>query len=168
MEQPRLARPEGCCDIGDHAWSVSDCTLCSASPATHTSMEDSGPWGGAGEELLGATLLGTAGRRPNRGCGPRVAAEASRHNVTKPHRLRTYRDASRERASGAASRSTCQAGASTSRCHWSRTQKESRAARGPEEPVQFRGTDHADVGHGAANRFLSIVTADHRVRIIDK
>jgi hypothetical protein len=40
--------------------------------------------GGAGEELLGATPLGAAGRRPNKGCGPRAAAEAVRHNVTKP------------------------------------------------------------------------------------
>jgi hypothetical protein len=77
-------------------------------------MGDCGPWGGAGEELLGATLFGTAGRRPNRGCGPRAAAEAARHNVTKPHQPRTYRDAGRasERASGAAGRSTRQAGAS--------------------------------------------------------
>ena len=46
---------------------------------------DCGPWGGAGEELLCATLDGTAGRMPNRGCGPRAAAEAAtRHNVTKP------------------------------------------------------------------------------------
>ena len=35
-------------------------------------------FGGAGEELLGAALFGTAGRRPNRGCGPRTAAEATR------------------------------------------------------------------------------------------
>ena len=66
--------------------------------------------GRSGEELLGATLDGTAGRRPNRGCGPLAAA--ARHNVTKPHRPRTYRDAGRERASGAAGRSTRQAGAS--------------------------------------------------------
>ena len=77
-------------------------------------MGDCGPWCGAGEELLGATLDGTAGRRPNRGCGPRAAADATRHNVTTPHRPRTYRDAGRERASGAAGRSTRQAGASTS------------------------------------------------------
>ena len=32
-----------------------------------TPMGGYGPWGGAGEELLGATLDGTAGRRPNRG-----------------------------------------------------------------------------------------------------
>ncbi len=51
---------------------------------------------GPGEELLGATLFGTAGRRPNRGCGPRAAAEAARHNVTKPHRPLTYQDAGRE------------------------------------------------------------------------
>ena len=47
--------------------------------------------GGAGEELLGAMLYGTAGRRPNRGCGPRAAVKATWHNVTKPHRPRTYR-----------------------------------------------------------------------------
>ena len=76
---------------------------------------DCGPWGGAGEELLGATLDGTAGRRHNRGCGLRAAAEATRHNVTKPHRPRTYWDVGREQASGAAGRSTRQAGASTSR-----------------------------------------------------
>ena len=58
------------------------------------------PRGGAGEELLGATLHGTAGRRPNRGCGPRAAAEATLHNVTKPHRPRTNRDAGRERGFG--------------------------------------------------------------------
>ena len=119
--------------IGDYAWSVSDRTLCSASPAAQAPMGDCGPWGGAGEELLGATLDGTAGRRPNRGCGPRAAAEATRHNVTKPHRPRTYRDAGRERASGAAGRSTRQAGASTSRRHWPWTRMESRASSGPEE-----------------------------------
>jgi hypothetical protein len=47
-------------------------------------MGDCGPWGGAGEELLGATLFGNAGRRPYWGCGPRAAAEAARRNVTKP------------------------------------------------------------------------------------
>ena len=78
-------------------------------------------WGTAGhgaepgEELLGATPYGTADRRPNRGSGPRAAAEATRHNVTKPHRLRTYRDAGGERAFGAAGQSMHQAGASTSR-----------------------------------------------------
>ena len=64
------------------------------------------------EELLGATLYGTvaAGRRPNRGCSQRVAAaEATLHNVIKPHRPWTYRDAGRERALGAAGRSTRQA-----------------------------------------------------------
>jgi hypothetical protein len=35
-------------------------------------------------------LDGTAGRRPNRGCRPRAAAEATRHNVTKPHRPHTH------------------------------------------------------------------------------
>ncbi len=57
------------------------------------------------EELFGATPSGTAGCRPNRGCGPRAAAEAARHNVAKPHRPWTDRDAGREWASGAASRS---------------------------------------------------------------
>ena len=65
--------------------------------------------GGAGAELLSATPFGAAGRRPNRGWGARTAAEATRHNVTKPHRPRTYRDAGRERASGAAGLSTRQA-----------------------------------------------------------
>ncbi len=37
--------------------------------------------------------------------------------------------------------------------HWSRTRKESRAARGPEEQVKFRGTDHANVGYGGAYHF---------------
>ena len=53
-------------------------------------------WGTAGHKAepgrscLAQTLDGTAGRRPNRGCGPRAAAEATRHNVTKPHRPRTW------------------------------------------------------------------------------
>ena len=98
-----------------------------------TPMGDCGPWGGAGEELLGATLFGTAGRGPNRCCGPRAAAEATRHNVTKPHRQRTFRDAGRERASGAAGRSTRQAGASTSRHHWLWTRMDLWATSGPEE-----------------------------------
>jgi hypothetical protein len=51
--------------------------------------------GGAGEELLGATSFSAAGSRPNRGCGPRAAAEAAWHNVTKQRRPRTYRDAGR-------------------------------------------------------------------------
>ena len=96
-------------------------------------MGDCGPCGGAGEELLGATLDGTAGRRPNRGCWPLAAAEVTRHNVTKLHRPRTNRDAGRELASGAAGRSTRQAGASTSRHHWPWTRMESRASSGPEE-----------------------------------
>ena len=107
-------------------------------------MGDCWPWGGAGEELLGATLDGNAGRRPNRGCGPRAAAEATLHNLTKPHRPQTYRDAGRERASGAAGRSTRQAGASTSRRHWQWTRMESRASSGPEEEY-YLGTI-TDVG----------------------
>jgi hypothetical protein len=74
--------------ISDFVCSVSNCTLCSALLATQASMGDCWPWGRAGEELLSATLFGTAGRRPNRGCGPRAAAEAARHNVAKPHRRR--------------------------------------------------------------------------------
>ncbi len=125
-------------------------------------MGDCWPWGGAGEELLGSMPFGAACRRPNRGCGPRAAAGAARHNVTKPHRPRTYRDAGRERASGAASRSTCQAGASTSRCHWSRTRKESWAARGPKEQVQSRGpiTPTSDMAELTVSPFT--VTAGHR------
>ncbi len=142
--------------ICDYAGSVSDCTLCSASPATG----DCGPLGGAGEELLGATLFGTAGRRPNRGCGLRAAADAALHNVTKPHRPRTYWDAGRERASGAAGRSkhlkaplvVDSDGVVSLKWTWGGVRSRS---------------DHADVGHGGDNRFLSIVTAGQRVRIID-
>ena len=115
-----------------------------------------------GQSRLGATPLGAAGRRPNRGCGLRAAAEAARHNVTKPHRPRTYRDAGRERASGAASRSMCQAGASTSRRHWSRTRKESWAARGPEEQVQSRGTITPTSDMAELTVSPLIVTAGHR------
>ncbi len=160
--------PTGYYAISDYAWSVSYCTLCSASPATQASMGDCGPWGGAGEELLGTTPYGAAGRRPNRGCRPRAAAGAARHNVTKLHRPWTYLDAGRWWASRAASRRMCQAGASTSRCPWSRTRKESRAARGPEEQVPFWGTYHADVGHGGANSFTPqvICTDCHQATII--
>ncbi len=115
-------------------------------------------WGTAGHEeepgkKLSASPFGAAGCRPNRGCRPRVAAEAAWHIVTKPHLLQTYRDAGSEWASGAARRSMCQAGASASRCSWSGTRKESRAACGQEEQVQSRGTNHADVGHGRADSF---------------
>ena len=75
-------------------------------------------------DLLGATLDGTAGRKPNRGCGLRAAAEPARHNVTKPHLPRTYLDAGRERASRGAGRSMHQAGASTSSRHWQWTRME--------------------------------------------
>ena len=92
-----------------------------------------GPWGGAGEELLGATLYGTAGHRPNRVCGPRATVEAAWHNLTKPHRLWTFWDAGRERVSGAAGRSTRRTGASTSKRHWPWTRMESRASSGQEE-----------------------------------
>jgi hypothetical protein len=123
-------------------------------------MGDCGPWGGAGEELLGATLDGTAGRRPNRGCGPRAAAEATRHNVTKPHRLRTYRDAGRERASGAAGRSTRQAGASTSRLHGPWTRMESRASSGPEEKYDIGAVTRTSDG-----RSIRQFNMQHRSRI---
>jgi hypothetical protein len=124
-------------------------TLYSAPPAAQAPMGDCGPWGGAREELLGATLLGTvtAGRRPKSECGPRAAAEAARHKMTKPHRLRTLLDAGRERASGATGRSKCRSGASTSRLHWSWTWKESRASGGLEERYAGDiGTDHAGPG----------------------
>ncbi len=132
-----------------------------------------GPWGGlgTGEELLAATLFGTTGSRPNRGCGPRAAARAARHNVTKPHRLRTYQDAGRERASGAASRITRQARARTSRRHWPWTGR-SRGPQVDQEEVQS-WAKNADVGHGGADRFLSIVTtgqplnSDHRPTVAD-
>ncbi len=76
------------------------------------------------EELLGATLFGTAGRRPKRSCWLRAAAEAALHNVTKPHRPRTYRDAGGQRGLGVAGRSARQAEASTSRRHWPWTRME--------------------------------------------
>jgi hypothetical protein len=123
-------------------------------------MGDCGPWGGAGEELLGATLYGTAGRRPNRGCGPRAAAEATRHNVTKPHRPRTYRDAGRERASGAAGRSTRQAGASTSRRHWPWTRMESRASSGPEEKYDTGAVMRTSDGR-SNRRFIYVPQVTH-------
>ncbi len=65
-------------------------------------MGNCGPWGRAGEALLGATLFGTAGRRPNLDYGLRATAEAAWHNATKPHRLPNLWNAGRERASGAA------------------------------------------------------------------
>ena len=129
---PSASTRSACLTSSGQPWAASG-TLCPESPAAQAPMGDCGPRGGVGEELLGATLYGTAGRRPSRGCGPRAAAEATRHNVTKPHRPRTYRDAGRERASGAAGRSTRQAGASTSRRHWPWTRMESRASSGPEE-----------------------------------
>ncbi len=151
--------PTGYYAISDYAWSVSDCTLCTASPATQASMGDCGPWGGAGEELLGATPFGAAGRRPNRGCWQRATAGAAWHNVTKLHGPQTYWDAGRERASGAASQSMCQARASTSRCHWLRTWKESWAARGQEEQVQSRGliTPTSDMAELTVSPFIVTV-----------
>ena len=121
-----------------------------------------GPWEGAGEELLGATLYGTAGRRPNRGCRPRAAAKAARHNVTKPHRLRTYRDAQgRERAPGAAGRSTRQAGASNSRRHWPWTRMESRASSGPEEKYDIGAVMRTSARDCRSNRLFVYATAGH-------
>ncbi len=133
LDGPTQGGPTGYYTIGDYAWSVSYCTLCSALQAVQTPMGDCWPWGGAGEELLSATPFSTACRRTNWGCGPWDAAEAAGHNVTKPHRPWTYGDEGREWTSGAAILSTCQDGASTSRRHWSRTQTESRATSGPEE-----------------------------------
>ena len=123
-------------------------------------MGDCGPWGGAGEELLGATLDGTAGRRPNRGCGPQAAAEATRHNVTQPHRLLTYRDAGRERASGAVGRSMRQAGASTSRRHWPWTRKGSLASSGLEEKYDIGAV--MQTSDGRSNRLF---VCNHRSRM---
>ena len=131
-----LPGPTGCYAIGDYAWCVSPIVLV----ARHRRLRRP-RWGTAGHGAepgrscsalrrsapLAADPAGAAGR------GPRATAEAARHNVTKLHRPRTYRDAGRERALGAASRSTRQARASTSRCHWSRIQKELRASREPEE-----------------------------------
>ena len=146
-------------------------------------MGDCGPWGGAGEELLGATLDGTAGRRPNRDYGPRAAAEAPRHNVTKPHRPRTYRDAGRERASGAAGRSTRQAGASTSRRHWPWTRMESRASSGPEEKYDtgavMRTSDgrsnrrfiYAATGHAYQSPIViadNLIAAEHQIKALQE
>jgi hypothetical protein len=95
-----------------------------------------GTAGRAGEELLGAMLTCTAGRGPKRICWPRAAAEAAKQNATKPHRMRTYWDAGRERAQGAAG--TCQAGASTPRRHWPWTRMDSRASSGPDERYKLR------------------------------
>ncbi len=77
--------------------------------------------------------------------------------VTKLDRPQTYREAGRERASGAAGRSTRQAGASTERRHWQWTQMESRASSEQEQAYNL-GSDHADVGRGGAHRFFSIAT----------
>ena len=118
-------------------------------------MGDCGPRGGAGEELLGATLDGAAGRRPNQGCGPRAAAEATRRNVTKPHRPRTYRDAGREWASGAAGHSTRRAGASTSRRHWPWTRMDLRASSGPEEKYDIGAVTRTSDGRCIRQSFNS-------------
>ena len=123
-------------------------------------------WGTAGHRAepgrscLAQTLDGTAGRRPNRGGGLRAAAEATRHNVTKPHRPRTNRDAGRERASGAAGRSTRQAGASTSRRHWLWTRMESRASSGPEEKYDTGAVMRTSDGR-SNRRFRHVPQATH-------
>ena len=70
--------------IGDCAGSVSDRTLCSAPPALQAPMGDCGPRGGAGDELLGTTLFGTAGRRPNRDYGPRRGPRRKLPGATRP------------------------------------------------------------------------------------
>jgi len=79
--------PTGYDAIGDYACSVSDRTLCSAPPATQAPMGDCKPLGGAGEELLGATLFGTAGRRPNRDCGPRRGPRRKLPGTTRPSHI---------------------------------------------------------------------------------
>ena len=115
--------------------------FCLRSYALLGTAGDTGPDGGL--RAIGRSRGGAARRnavrhrRPQAQPGLRTAArataEAARHNATKPHRLRTYRDAGRARASGAAGRSMHRAGASTSRHHGPRTRKESRASSGPEE-----------------------------------
>ena len=97
---------------------------------------------------------GTAGRRPNRGCGPRAAAEATRHNVTKPHRPQTYRDAGRERALGAG-RSTRQAGASISKRHWPWTRMESLDSSGLEEKCDIGAVTRTSDGRSIRQCFNS-------------
>jgi hypothetical protein len=86
--------------IGDYAWYVSDCTLCSASPATLTSMgycrKNTQVMGRSrGGAVLQAARRNAIRQRRQPGMrGPRAAAEAARRNVTKPHRPQTYnRDA---------------------------------------------------------------------------
>ena len=118
-------------------------------PCTAGAAGHNGGLRAMGRSRGGAARRNAAGRRPSRDCGQLATAEAARHNVTKQPRLRTHRDAGRERASGATGRSKCQAGASTSRSHWSWTQKECRASSGLEERYDIR-TDHA--GPGPASR----------------
>jgi hypothetical protein len=66
--------------------------------------------------ILGAPLFGSRPEtQPGLQAAGRAAAEAAWRNVNKPHRLRTHRDAGRERAPGAAGRRTCQAGASSAK-----------------------------------------------------
>ncbi len=59
------------CAVGDsdYACFVYDRRFCSELTAA-VPDGDCKPWGKAVEELLGATLFGTAGCRPNRDCGP--------------------------------------------------------------------------------------------------
>ena len=87
-------------------------------------------WGTAGygaEQGRAVRRNAVRHRRPPAQAGPRAAAEAARHIVTKPHQPRTYRDEGCERASVAVGRSMHPAGASTSGRHWPWTQMESRA-----------------------------------------
>ena len=92
----------------------------------------------------------------------RPQAEATRRNVTKPHRPRTYRDEGRERASGAAGRSTRQAGASTSRRRWLRlwTRMESRASSGLKEKYDIGAVMRTSDGR-SNRRFV----CNHRSRM---
>ena len=76
----------------------------------------------------GPTRAGAAGRGLGGSC------QAQRDQATSTaESARTYPDAGREWASGAAGRSMLQSGASTSRRHGSWTRMESRASCGPEE-----------------------------------
>ncbi len=92
----------------------------------------------------------------------RNASEAARHNVTKPHRPRTYRDAGLERTSGGAHVKLEQApqGATGRGLGWSRGPQEDRGR----ITISGRSRRHRT---GGANHFLSIVTAHQRVQSID-
>ena len=131
----------------------------------HRRLHKPGHCGGAEEELLGATLYGTARRRPNQGRGPRAAEEATLHNVTKPHRLRTHRDAGRERASGAACIKPEQAPQGATGCGlgWSRGPQVDRGRSTILEQSCGCRTGGATVGSYMCHRSrISITNCNHR------